>query len=62
MKPITELTIGHIGQKIHVHDRNIDISGVLFHLDARTNPQRSITIGIGGAFVSLLRDATWETP
>lgn len=32
MKPIAELTVGHVGKTIHVTDSDIEITGILHNL------------------------------
>lgn len=76
MKPITELTIGHIGKTIHVTDQDIDATGTLYRIEAerelihegtwadpsRTHPGTwyELALTIGGNRIRLGRTAQWE--
>ncbi len=76
MKPITELTIGHVGKTIHVTDNDIDATGILYRIDAerelihegnwaghsRTHPGPwyELALTIAGNRISVGQTARWE--
>ena len=76
MKPITELTIGHVGKTIRVTDQDIDVTGTLYRIDAervlihegnwaghsRTHPGPwyELALTIGGNRICVTQTAQWE--
>lgn len=76
MKPITELTIGHVGKTIRVTDDGMDITGTLDHLEVNVDTETiyvglerrvsrrthhfEITLHISGNTIRATLDAQWE--
>ena len=76
MKPITELTIGHVGKTIRVTDDGLDVTGTLHHLEvnvdtetiyvglerrvSRTTHHFEITLHISGNTIRPTLNARWE--
>ena len=76
MKPITELTIGHVGKTIHVTDHDLDITGQLQAIEAERElihegtwigrsrivpgPWATLTLTITDSRINLTPTAQWE--
>jgi ABC-type Fe2+-enterobactin transport system substrate-binding protein len=76
MKPITELTIGHIGKTVRIVDDGIALTGTLFAIDAEKTRHTEQTYGgdvhefvgawenltftVGQNRINLGPDAEWE--
>lgn len=76
MKPITELTVGHVGEIIRVTDDGLDVTGTLDHLEVnvdtetiyaglerrvfRTARHFEITLHISGNTIRTTLNAQWE--
>ena len=76
MKPITELTIGHVGKIIHVIDQDIDVTGTLYRIEAEREliherawvgsshtypgPRYELDLTISGSRICVTQTARWE--
>ena len=64
MKPITELTIGHVGKTIHVTDQDIDVTGILYRIDAERElvpgPWYELALTIASSRICVTQAARWE--
>lgn len=76
MKPLTELTIGHVGKTIHVTDQDIDVTGTLYRIEAErelihegtwADPSRTypgpwyeLDLTIAGSRICVTQTARWE--
>lgn len=76
MKPITELTIGHVGKTIHVTDQDIAATGTLYRIEAErelihegnwTGPSRAfpgpwyeLALTIASSRICVGQTARWE--